>query len=62
MTPLSSCCERAQAALGEARARATAEGEKYNLIEFKYQLLVDMWTMRVLDNGADPGSLGECSA
>ncbi|KAH7427386.1 hypothetical protein KP509_10G041800 [Ceratopteris richardii] len=24
--------------------------EKWNLLDFKYQLLVDMWSMRVLDN------------
>ncbi|GAQ85608.1 hypothetical protein KFL_002440150 [Klebsormidium nitens] len=27
--------------------------ERWNLLDFKYQLLMDMWTMRVLDNDRD---------
>ena len=46
--------ESAVTALQEQLAAAQGEGrslrEKWNLTDFKYQLLVDMWTMRVLDN------------
>ncbi|KAH9573062.1 hypothetical protein CY35_02G186900, partial [Sphagnum magellanicum] len=27
--------------------------ERWNLLDFKYQLLLDMWTMRTLDNKQD---------
>lgn len=42
--------QRLQAALGQ---EAGAEGElheRLNFVVFKYQLLIDMWALRVLDN------------
>eukprot|EP00898_Chlorokybus_atmophyticus_P008685 jgi/Chlat1/8818/Chrsp90S08121 len=38
--------DRLKAKLGERKELQ----ERWNLLDFKYQLLIDMWTMRVLDN------------
>lgn len=36
--------------LGAAQAAAAAAAQQLNLQRFKYELLVDLWAMRVLDN------------